>query len=81
MDRRAFGGAGHGARARAAQWAPRSIALYSQQPDGSWKACLVDGGLFQGGCDGHPCFCWVMAVMWIHVSEHGVKAYMVYVAI
>ena len=32
-------------------------------------------GLFQGGCDGDPCFCIVLGVIWAHVTDRGVKFY------
>ncbi|MFM7981463.1 MAG: hypothetical protein ACKPKO_19315, partial [Candidatus Fonsibacter sp.] len=44
------------APALAAQWAPGYITLFIQQADATWAECRVYGGVFQGGCDGHPCF-------------------------
>ena len=51
------------APALASMWAPGRIHLYTQQQDGSWAQFPVYGGLFQGGCDGHPCFCLVIGTV------------------
>ena len=51
------------APALASMWAPGRIHLYTQQQDGTWAQFPVFGGLFQGGCDGHPCFCLVIGTV------------------
>ena len=63
------------APALSAQWSPRAITLFTQQRDGTWQPIVVYGGLFQGGCNGHPCFCIVLGVIWAHVTDGGVKFY------
>ena len=56
----------------ACMWASGTLSLWLQDADGgAWHSILVYGGLFQGGCEGHPCFCIIIAAVWIRVTADG----------
>ena len=56
----------------AAQWRSMQLQLWLQDAEGTgWHVLIIYGSLLQGGLDGHPVFCVVIAVVLVTIAGDG----------